>query len=1561
MQKINNAVMDGGEGLQNFANVAGVSAEEFAELWQNDPYQALMIFQKGMKGVIDSGGNAKQTLEELGIKELRETDTVLRLANGYGIMEDAQKYANEGWKEGTALSAEAEERYKTLGSQIQLFKNQLFATGRAIGEALAPYLTELMKKLTPLLKKLEEASDKTKVMIAAIAGITIVAGPVFLTISLFAGALHQLSMGMGVVSTMAKGGLGLKKLGDISKIASVSFKDLGGVFGWLVKSPLKLFTGSWGALKIALRTITGPVGIVITAVTVLSKIFITMYKELDIFKDLVDGTIAVLGSFAKFIGGALGTAVKASVGFFKDMGSSAKEAGKEIGEKLSNSLKNTYEKLPDDGWVKKWGNYAKGLNEAIKSTKEPVDALGRNVSDSTKKSLDGFIKLTEKASKKMSELRISVLSEEEKITIDQYEFYEKRGLEIPEKVQKQHDKILEKYGKHADDLRGTYEEMKNESLTKMKEKHSAEEQEMQDFIKKTGAYTDEESEEIMKRLNKRHTDSQKSTEENHNEILSIIDKGMEERGYLTEEELGKIEKLQEESNETVVQTLSEGEKEQEVILQRLGTNKLAMNRETYEKLLNDSKEARDKTIQGAEEERDALIATAMESTTLTDEEKKKAVEAAEEQYEKTVENAEKTYNEVIGHASKQAEEHGVLVDEETGEVLSAWEAYWEKTKKFLAETWSHIKEEFLRGWEEFKEWISGIWDYIVEKVELAIASLSIIYTALYDKIVEFFTGIWEYIVEKYHSFMESVGTFFTTLYEKIVEFFVGIWEYLVEKYNSFMESLTNFFLGIYESITGFFTTVWTTIVEKYNSFMESLSGFFTSVVQAFVGFFTGLWETITSWLNNTVTWISGKYEELKLNISTFMTNVRNILVNGYTEVKTRVSSIVSSFVTGIIGFFTRLWQRVTDITDKIKSFVIKVWDYIKLKVSSIVSGFKEAIVNRFTQMRTGISERIGKIKSNVHDGFVWIRDKVEGVVGKFKTKIVDIFEKMKSGIKSPIDKMKEFMTDLSDSVKKSLNKVIEGVNWVAKKIGMESQIPKLHTGTTHTTDYVSNGKISRDTFAVVGDRGRGNGPGGFRHEMIEDNKGNLTLTPSSDTIVPLKKGYKVHSGKATYDHFMKHFGEVPRFSRGTTNGGGGIFDKVKSVGNKAVNWAKNKIGDVLDYVKNPSKLFNLVLDNLGFTNFKEVTGLHGDIARTGFKAVKKNIVKKIKEWLESAEGDGGYINLSKGLNFGFAPSAAAAKRAGYPFAMPHYGLDLNYVYDKLYSTVSGTATAKQDNSGFGKHMWIKAAKGLEVIYGHMSRFAFTGSKRVKPGTYLGVSGNTGRSTGPHLHYEMRKNGRPFDPLPWLKKNNRKKKGSDNGGGGDHDHPSHDIAPDLYKKLMEQVKDSPVQVSKREFKKYSESNKAQFEDPQDRMLAILNKTVDKFNPKNLNSYANGGLIRRHQIAEVGEGNKPEMVIPLTKKARAAHLIDLARRLVGLNEDGDVEIDNSTTVNNFNVDYTERLDRIEETLDSLATAMLQLVQGGMSVQINGREVAKQTYRDTDTFIKKEEKRRGKYRRD
>lgn len=145
-----------------------------------------------------------------------------------------------------------------------------------------------------------------------------------------------------------------------------------------------------------------------------------------------------------------------------------------------------------------------------------------------------------------------------------------------------------------------------------------------------------------------------------------------------------------------------------------------------------------------------------------------------------------------------------------------------------------------------------------------------------------------------------------------------------------------------------------------------------------------------------------------------------------------------------------------------------------------------------------------------------------------------------------------------------------------------------------------------------------------------------------------------------------------------------------------------------------------------------------------------------------------WLDTSKGLNFGFYPTASEAKAAGYPFPMKHLGLDYNYVYDKVYSTVTGTANFIPDNgNGFGNHVWIKTPDGLEVIFAHFSKLRYSGKHRVVPGTYLGVSGNTGQSSGPHLHYEMRRNGVAFNPLQWIQDNKHAKSINQDGESGDY--------------------------------------------------------------------------------------------------------------------------------------------------------------------------------------------------
>jgi murein DD-endopeptidase MepM/ murein hydrolase activator NlpD len=68
---------------------------------------------------------------------------------------------------------------------------------------------------------------------------------------------------------------------------------------------------------------------------------------------------------------------------------------------------------------------------------------------------------------------------------------------------------------------------------------------------------------------------------------------------------------------------------------------------------------------------------------------------------------------------------------------------------------------------------------------------------------------------------------------------------------------------------------------------------------------------------------------------------------------------------------------------------------------------------------------------------------------------------------------------------------------------------------------------------------------------------------------------------------------------------------------------------------------------------------------------------------------------------------------------------------------------------YGRHVVIEHGNGVRSLYGHMSKVDVRAGQRVEQGTFLGLTGSTGRSTGPHLHYELRVAGKAVNPRRFL--------------------------------------------------------------------------------------------------------------------------------------------------------------------------------------------------------------------
>lgn len=114
--------------------------------------------------------------------------------------------------------------------------------------------------------------------------------------------------------------------------------------------------------------------------------------------------------------------------------------------------------------------------------------------------------------------------------------------------------------------------------------------------------------------------------------------------------------------------------------------------------------------------------------------------------------------------------------------------------------------------------------------------------------------------------------------------------------------------------------------------------------------------------------------------------------------------------------------------------------------------------------------------------------------------------------------------------------------------------------------------------------------------------------------------------------------------------------------------------------------------------------------------------------------------IASGFGYRIDPVYKTVKmHAGLDFAAPQG--------TPIYATADGVVIeAGNSGNGYGNHVVINHGYGYETLYGHMFRVKARRGEKVKRGTVIGYVGSTGKSTGPHCHYEVHKSNRPLDPV-----------------------------------------------------------------------------------------------------------------------------------------------------------------------------------------------------------------------
>ena len=157
-----NSMISSGVQLENFAKITGKTTEEFKNLFDSSPAEAIDAFIKGLQNADGAGENAISMLQDMGFTEVRLRDSLLRLANSEAGITEAVTRSNTAWNENIALQNEFDAKAETTASQMKIAKQNIIEAARGIGETMLPSIKDASTTVADFAKGLSQMDDEQK-------------------------------------------------------------------------------------------------------------------------------------------------------------------------------------------------------------------------------------------------------------------------------------------------------------------------------------------------------------------------------------------------------------------------------------------------------------------------------------------------------------------------------------------------------------------------------------------------------------------------------------------------------------------------------------------------------------------------------------------------------------------------------------------------------------------------------------------------------------------------------------------------------------------------------------------------------------------------------------------------------------------------------------------------------------------------------------------------------------------------------------------------------------------------------------------------------------------------------------------------------------------------------------------------------------------------------------------------------------------------------------------------------------------------------------------------------